>query len=313
MGIFSFGKKDDAPSRRGADSSATRGGRNARVERRSRRTERPAADADAMLLDPTLPEKQRARRRLVGAIALVVAAIVVLPMVLDSHPKPVTDDISIDIPNRPVAKASTAVQDTQAGVAPDNPPAPDAAPGASGLTSASPNVAVASSPAAGAKASAKSATAGTSSTANSTANNSPAAQAAPSAAAQSTKPHSNATQAANSATNGSANNSARAARTEPSTDAEKDTGSPASPPGARFAVQLGVFPDDASARNWAAKLKAAGVPAYTERRKQADGSMRTLLRAGPFADRAAASAAIAKVREAGLGAGANGSSGQSAQ
>lgn len=263
-----------------------------------------------MLLDPSLPEKQRARRRLVGAIALVVAAIVVLPMVLDSHPKPVTDDISIDIPNRPVAKASTAAQDTQAGVAPDNPPAPDAAPGASGLTSAGPNVAVASSPAAGGKAaaSAKSPAAVTSSTAS----NAPSAQVGPSAATQS-KTHSNAAQVANSAANNQANSSARTARTQPSTDAGKDTGSPASPPGARFAVQLGVFPDDASARNWAAKLKAAGVPAYTERRKQADGSVRTLLRAGPFADRAAASAAIAKVREAGLGPGANGSSGQSAQ
>jgi DedD protein len=57
-------------------------------------------------------------------------------------------------------------------------------------------------------------------------------------------------------------------------------------------------------------LKAAGVPAYTERRKQADGSTLTLLRAGPFADRAAATAAIAKVREAGLVSGSNGSSTQ---
>ena len=107
MGIFSFGKKDDAPTRRGANSSSSRGSRAERaeraerVERRSRRTDR-SGDADAMLLDPTLPEKQRARRRLVGAIALVIAAVVILPMVLDSHPKPVTDDISIYIPNRSV-------------------------------------------------------------------------------------------------------------------------------------------------------------------------------------------------------------------
>src|SRR6204780_2698026 len=122
MGIFSFGKKDDAPTRRGANTSSTRAARGERVERRTRRTERP--DADAMLLDPTLPEKQRARRRLVGAIAMVVAAVVILPMVLDSHPKPVTDDIAIDIPNRPAPKAAAADEDTQAGVAPDN-PAPD--------------------------------------------------------------------------------------------------------------------------------------------------------------------------------------------
>ena len=76
MGIFSFGKKDDdAPPRRGGRTGTSRNVRTERtterVERRSRRTERP--ESDALLLDPTLPEKQRARRRLVGAIALVVA------------------------------------------------------------------------------------------------------------------------------------------------------------------------------------------------------------------------------------------------
>jgi DedD protein len=65
-----------------------------------------------------------------------------------------------------------------------------------------------------------------------------------------------------------------------------------------------VFADDAGARAWESKLKAAGVPAYIEHRNQADGKTRTMLRAGPFADRAAASAAIAKVREAGLTASA---------
>src|SRR6201996_4596117 len=128
MGLFSFGKKDD--SGRDAYSDSPRGTRHTvRTERRTRRTER--TEADAMLLDPTLPEKQRARRRLVGAIALVVAAVVILPMVLDSHPKPVTDDISIDIPSRPVSRARVQdPQDTQAGVAPDNPAAPEGAQGA---------------------------------------------------------------------------------------------------------------------------------------------------------------------------------------
>jgi len=55
------------------------------------------------------------------------------------------------------------------------------------------------------------------------------------------------------------------------------------------------------------KLKAAGVPAYTETRKDTDGTTRTLLRAGPFPDRASATAAIARVRGAGLMAGSNGS------
>lgn len=50
------------------------------------------------LNDPILPEKKRARRRLIGAMALALAAIIGLPMILDSEPKPLADDISIRIP-----------------------------------------------------------------------------------------------------------------------------------------------------------------------------------------------------------------------
>ncbi|WP_176157344.1 SPOR domain-containing protein [Burkholderia multivorans] len=266
MGIFSFGKKDDdAPTRRSGRTGASRTvrtERTERVERRSRRTERP--ESDALLLDPTLPEKQRARRRLVGAIALVVAAVIVLPMVLDSHPKPVTDDIAIDIPNRPAHQPAASrdddVADVQAGVAHDEPPASEA---------------VAAAPAPAPKAAAKPAPKpDTTATASVT---------PPKAAAPAAKP--------------------AAPKPAPVASAEAagaDTNDASSPAGARFAVQLGSFKDDATARSWATKLKSAGVPAYVERRKQADGSTATLLRAGPFADRAAASAAIAKVREAGL-------------
>jgi DedD protein len=43
--------------------------------------------------------RKRARRRLVGAIALVIMAIVILPMVLDRAPKPEGQDIEIIIPS----------------------------------------------------------------------------------------------------------------------------------------------------------------------------------------------------------------------
>ncbi|MEQ4617610.1 MAG: SPOR domain-containing protein, partial [Corticimicrobacter sp.] len=54
----------------------------------------------------------KARRRLIGAVTLVLAAIIVLPMVLDSEPVPIPDDI-IAIPERgtglpPLANAGTA-------------------------------------------------------------------------------------------------------------------------------------------------------------------------------------------------------------
>jgi DedD protein len=42
--------------------------------------------------------KRKARRRLVGAVALALAAVVVLPMVLDSEPKPTAQDIDLRIP-----------------------------------------------------------------------------------------------------------------------------------------------------------------------------------------------------------------------
>ncbi|AJX13796.1 SPOR domain-containing protein [Burkholderia ubonensis] len=280
MGIFSFGKKDDdAPTRRGGRTGTSRNVRSERterterVERRSRRTERP--ESDALLLDPTLPEKQRARRRLVGAIALVVAAVIVLPMVLDSHPKPVTDDIAIDIPNRPAHHAAPSrdedASDVQAGVAHDEPPASETA--ATAIAGAATDAAKdAAKPAAKPD------------TATTTASVAPKPAPAPAAPAQPARP--------------------AVPKPAPAAVANADDGgdaaTPSSPAGARFAVQLGAFKDDATARSWATKLKSAGVPAYVEHRKQADGSTATLLRAGPFADRAAASAAIAKVREAGL-------------
>lgn len=42
--------------------------------------------------------KRKARRRLIGAVALTLAVVVILPMVLDSEPKPNGNDIELRIP-----------------------------------------------------------------------------------------------------------------------------------------------------------------------------------------------------------------------
>ena len=100
MGLFSFlGKKNQ-------DSSADVSGRFSRpddefAERaRAKRASHAGGGARRGADDPVLPEKKRARRRLVGAIALALAAAVGLPMLLDSEPKPLAGDIAIQIPSK---------------------------------------------------------------------------------------------------------------------------------------------------------------------------------------------------------------------
>jgi DedD protein len=101
MSLFSFlrkNKQDSSPdghafySRAEEEPGATRG-------RGKRRQGKQGSEADAPV-DPVLPEKKRARRRLIGAIALVLAAVVGLPMILDSEPKPLAGDIAIQIPSK---------------------------------------------------------------------------------------------------------------------------------------------------------------------------------------------------------------------
>lgn len=103
MGLFSFLRKNkqESASSEGAFSSRAEEESNA-IRGRGKRKQ------GAQPADPVLPEKKRARRRLVGAIALVLAMIIGLPMVLDSEPKPLADDIAIQIPSKNKAISSAA-------------------------------------------------------------------------------------------------------------------------------------------------------------------------------------------------------------
>jgi DedD protein len=107
MGVFSFLRKDKQESASAAGvefKSRTEEASNAVRSRRKRKQSDRSDDP----VDPVLPEKKRARRRLIGAVALVLAAIIGLPMVLDSEPKPLAEDIAIQIPSKdkPVAPGS---------------------------------------------------------------------------------------------------------------------------------------------------------------------------------------------------------------
>jgi DedD protein len=50
--------------------------------------------------DETLELRRRARRRLVGAIALVLALVIVPPWVMDLEPKPVAANLTVEIPRQ---------------------------------------------------------------------------------------------------------------------------------------------------------------------------------------------------------------------
>jgi DedD protein len=72
--------------------------------------------------------RRRARRRLVGAVALALLAVVVLPMVLDPEPRPLADNVEIHIPDQslpfqpsqpaPTGQAETAAQAPDAAAEP---------------------------------------------------------------------------------------------------------------------------------------------------------------------------------------------------
>lgn len=80
--------------------------------------------------DDELQLKKRARRRLVGAIALVLLVVVFLPMFLDNEPKPLNQDIAITIPPAPDPDAAPlpaipdAAPDPEPVAEDERPPAP---------------------------------------------------------------------------------------------------------------------------------------------------------------------------------------------
>ncbi|KMW48148.1 SPOR domain-containing protein [Ralstonia insidiosa] len=276
--IFSSRKNAEGERSRGAAGSAADVARDAVHESRtssrassnsrSRASRRTDDDDDG--LDPELPQKQRARRRLIGAVVLVGAAVVVLPLVFDAKPRPVTDAVAVQIQDQPIdrgAKAST-----------DEPKVASrrSAPRAPGSSADQPQAldqgeevvasAEASSPSTPAPA-----------------QNTPSAKPTPPKTVASLTPPADAKPAAKPA------QPAPQAAT-PSADAS----------GNKFVLLIGAFASEDRARNWLGKLKAEKIPGYIEHKKVPEKGDLALLRAGPFNDRAAAEAAQKRAEQIGL-------------
>lgn len=220
-----------------------------------------AESQDATLL------QRRARRRLVGAIALVVLVVIVLPIVLDTEPSPVGQDLVVQIPSQDAGKFNTRVL-TPSTPGPMTPPMAGTE-GAAQVRSGSIAQGTADAPAA----------------AKSAPQAAPAES--PSATASGTKgppsPAKDQTRAAKDESD--------AARAKALLEGKE-----------AWVVRLGAYSNQDNVRQLQAKLAAAGVKSYTEVAKGPKGDQ-TRVRAGPFGSKLEAEQANEKIAAIGVRAG----------
>ncbi len=219
--------------------------------------------------DKQIEIKKRARRRLVGAAALALLAIIVLPMVMDSEPRPLEQEIQVRIP--PQTGVNSAARAIDA-------PMPVVEPAVSEVKDATPvPKSEASVPVAEARPDVR-----------------PAPGPAPAAKPAPAKPEAGKPLPAQAA------DVARPALTEAARVAAILAGQSPDEVGAPrdggFVVQVGAYRDGGNASSLQGRLKADGLPAYTER-----AGDKTRVRVGPFDDRGGAESALARIRRMGLG------------
>jgi DedD protein len=222
--------------------------------------------------------RRRARRRLLGAIVLALAAAVIVPMLLESDPKPLGEDVSVRIPPEDNAKfvnrlsdkgAKTSGKEVAAKSEPAKEPAP-AEPAPASPESATPSSATSPMPAAK-----KSLAQAEQKVLGAQGKPATASTAAPAAE----------TVAAPAALPAPTPNAAAPPLADPNRDANKDANRDLNKDG--FSVQLAAFADDKGANALANKLKRAAYPAYTEPLTTSRGTL-WRVRVGPYPSRDAA-------------------------
>jgi len=224
--------------------------------------------SSAQINEQEIQFKKRARRRLVGAIALVLLMVTVLPMVLDDRtakaPQP---EIAISIPSQDGTEFTSKIVP----ISPET-KSPETSPTAP-PTQSKPQPAT----------SAESAQSDANKTAESSAPLAP----------PSTKPVDKPTEPVTP--------KAQTMGTEPVQHAavEKKAPEPNSSNADELSVQVGVFSDAANVKQLQQKLLAQGFKSYTEKLDTEKGE-KIRLRAGPFANRADAENALAKIKDSGM-------------
>jgi len=235
-------------------------------------------------LQETLDLRRRARRRLIGAIALVLALVIVPPWIMDLEPKPVATKLDVQIP----------AQDTARLKPPPKPTVPDAA---------APKAAVAEpartaekpKPPEPAKAPAPVKPAAPASAQSSLDARTVAALGAP----KTSEPTPEAPRAAEEKPRSSPKTAETAAKpAEP----PRRTGEPVPAGGEAFVVPLGSYGNAENVAQLRSRLAKEGIQSYTEPVKTPSGE-RTRVRAGPYPSREAAEQARSRVRAMGIDAG----------
>lgn len=301
MSLFSFLRKNkqESTSDGGAFYSRAEEAPGATRGRGKRRQGKQTSQADAAA-DPVLPEKKRARRRLVGAVALVLAAIVGLPMILDSEPKPVADDIAIEIPSKDKAAPPAAS---------GRPANPSAVSGTAVPASLDPKEEIVAAPASAARAD----DAATTRDQEKTAKESAAQRADEKAKIEakpthettkpaSVKPHREVHAASKTETKPAAapvdrdDDAARArailaGKADPAKTAEKKP--------AKFVIQVAALATKEGVNELQARLKDAGIKSYTQKIATISGD-RTRIRVGPFGSKDEAEKMRARIVKLGL-------------
>ncbi len=231
--------------------------------------------------------RKRARRRLVGAIALVTIIAVFLPMVLDHEPKPVSQDVSIKIPS-PDSSAFTSKIVPAVPAAKPAPDAPKPEAPATAEPAAPPHPVKSEAPKVAAPAKSE-----------------PPKVAAVAPDAKPVVPPANDTEAAppKESAPEKAVAPAKPAVAEQPKVAEKakpvEKIKPAAKGVAGYVVQVVALNDPDKAKQMRDQIAAAGVKTYTEVVPTAKGNV-TRVRAGPFASRGDAEKARDKLKGMGL-------------
>lgn len=243
--------------------------------------------------------RRRARRRLVGAIVLALGAAVIVPILLESDPKPLGDDVSVKIPpiddgkfvnrlNEPPSKRESSKAEPAKDVRKESPPQPDAA---AHKSVAEAEKAVIAPPA-------KTPKYDTAIPSEKMATASPPLSVAPAPAA----PPVSAESPQSVPSTPTEAKTPAVASAQPESNAVVASAVPAMPSAqsARdgFAVQLAAYSDDKGANALANRLKRSGYPAYTEPLKTSRGTL-WRVRVGPYPSRDAATGVRDKLKAEG--------------